>query len=208
MIQTGLNSPVTLAVLAGGKSSRMGTPKTSLRLEGLPMLAYLLRKLEWDGPTLLVTAPGREHPEAAELFDRETSDSVEGEGPLRGVLTALENSRTEGVCVLTADMPLIRKPHLTALVYALSVSDTLQGVMTSRGDPDGQQIEPFPLAAKRSLAKFISECLAAGKRSVHSLSSVAGVQVLAPQWGREIWTNLNTPEDIQDFLRTRGSPAE
>ena len=35
------------------------------------MLAYLHRELKWKGPTLLVTSPGREHPEAADLFDHE-----------------------------------------------------------------------------------------------------------------------------------------
>ena len=45
--------------------------------------------MQWPGPTLLVTAPAVAHPPAADLFDREAVDPVDGLGPLRGVLTAL-----------------------------------------------------------------------------------------------------------------------
>ena len=52
---------VTLAILAGGEGSRMGYPKGELRLGGRPILPVLLERFAWEGPTLLVTAPGRQH---------------------------------------------------------------------------------------------------------------------------------------------------
>src|SRR5262245_51915629 len=83
-------SGVTLAILAGGAGSRMGTAKSMLRIGGRPVLEFLLDRLAWRGPTLLVTAPGRERPNGQEAFDHEAVDAVGGEGPLRGILTALE----------------------------------------------------------------------------------------------------------------------
>ena len=50
---------------------------------------------------MLVTAPGIERPRRAERFDREIADPVAGLGPLRGVLTAMENATTEIVVVAT-----------------------------------------------------------------------------------------------------------
>src|SRR5438552_17571218 len=82
----------TRAILAGGEGSRMGKPKALLEINGRPILAYLLEQFAWPGPTLLVTAPGREKPPGHELFSREVVDPVAGEGPLRGILTALEGS--------------------------------------------------------------------------------------------------------------------
>jgi molybdopterin-guanine dinucleotide biosynthesis protein A len=52
----------TLAVLAGGEGRRMGLPKGDLALDGRPILKRLLDRLVWLVSTLLVTAPGREHP--------------------------------------------------------------------------------------------------------------------------------------------------
>src|SRR5436190_1357328 len=97
----------TLAVLAGGAGSRMGRPKGMLEINGRPILAYLLDRIDWPGPTMLVTAPGRENPPGAERFDSEVSDDVEGEGPLRGVYTAITHATTPVVVVIGVDMPLV-----------------------------------------------------------------------------------------------------
>src|SRR5688572_21426156 len=122
---------VTLAILAGGEGSRMGMPKAELCLGGRPILKYLLDRMAWDGPTMLVTAPGRERPTGHELFGREFVDPVAGLGPLRGVMTALEQAETDVVIVATVDMPgvggeqlrwlvkeLLRRPEALAVVSA------------------------------------------------------------------------------------------
>ena len=78
----------TLVVLAGGEGKRMGFAKSHLVLDGTPVLLRLLDQLAWPGPTLLVTARGREHPPGWKRFDRELTDCVDGEGPLRAIQTA------------------------------------------------------------------------------------------------------------------------
>src|SRR3954469_12653277 len=103
---------VTLAILAGGEGSRMGRPKGLLRVHGRPVLEYLLERFDWPGPTLLVTAPGRERPPACELFSCEVQDPVAGLGPLRGILTALESARTPLVVVTSVDMPGVGREQL------------------------------------------------------------------------------------------------
>src|SRR4051794_29668278 len=100
-------SNITLAILAGGAGSRMGRAKGELRIAGEPILEYLLDRFDWPGPTMLVTAPGREHPTGWARFTREVTDPVSDQGPLRGILTALENATTEVVIVTPVDMPLL-----------------------------------------------------------------------------------------------------
>src|SRR5688572_6459509 len=98
---------ITLAVLAGGAGSRMGRPKGTLEINGRPILAHLLDRIAWPGPTMLVTAPGRENPPGAQRFDFEVSDAVADDGPLRGVHTALRHVRTEMLVVIAVDMVAI-----------------------------------------------------------------------------------------------------
>src|SRR5581483_11371389 len=86
---------ITLAILAGGRGSRMGRPKALLEIRGKPILTYLLDRLAWNGPKWLITAPGMQQPPGAQAFDRELVDPEEGAGPLRGVLTALEHLQTQ-----------------------------------------------------------------------------------------------------------------
>ena len=84
---------VTLAILAGGEGRRMGLPKQNLEINSRPILEFLLDRLTWPGPTLLVTTPSRQHPPGADRFDAEEVDAIENQGPLRGILTAMQQQR-------------------------------------------------------------------------------------------------------------------
>ena len=186
-------SDITLAILAGGEGSRMGKPKGELVLRGRPMLEYLLERFDWPGPTMLVTAPGRAHPPGWEKFSREVVDPVSGQGPLRGILTALENATTEIVVVTPVDMPFVERTHLEWMVDQLG--DSL-GVMSSHED----QVEPFPSAFSTNAIDVIREHLERNGR-VFQLTKLDRFKcVAAPSdWTPKLWTNLNTPSDLHDL---------
>lgn len=193
-------TPPTLAILAGGEGTRMGMPKSELRVGDEPILAYLLKRIAWDGPTMLVTAPGREHPPGFDQFDREVVDPVAGQGPLRGVLTALENAGTLIVAVTTVDMPNVRSADLRWLVARLNDAPNAMGLMLRRG----AEIEPFPGAFWTAAASAIWAQLDANRLSVRALADQPGFGTFpAPlDWDeREVWTNLNRPEDLAAFLK-------
>ncbi|HSV12756.1 MAG TPA: molybdenum cofactor guanylyltransferase [Tepidisphaeraceae bacterium] len=191
---------VTLAVLAGGAGSRMGGPKGELIVRGVPILQYLLERLAWPGPTLLVTAPGREHPPASALFDREVTDAVGDEGPFRGVLTAIEHAGTSIIAIVTVDMPGVTTPQMSWLVQQLP-RDSM-GVMMKRRIGSDEQVEPFPLVLRASARSLLSELLQRGERSVWRLRQCAGFSVIdAPtDWPEHTWMNLNAPADYNAFV--------
>jgi molybdopterin-guanine dinucleotide biosynthesis protein A len=211
-------SGVTLAVLAGGASTRMGTPKGHLRIGDEPILRYLLARFEWPGPTLLVTAPGREHPPGWEAFGREIVDPVSGLGPLRGVQTALEVAATEEILITTVDMPALGAEELRWLAAEFRarrrLRSQLAGLMTDRpcgpGAPGGaRQLEPFPAALDRQSAGVIGERLRQGLLSVRDLAAQPDFEVVPSprEWGERCWVNLNRPQDLEAFLRDREQPA-
>lgn len=194
---------VTLAILAGGEGSRMGKPKGLLTIRGEPILSYLLRRISWPGPTMLVTAPGREHPPGWQAFGREVTDP-QAAGPLRGVLTALEHLQTPLLVVLTVDMPFIGVEHIRWLLARFEEHSEHAGLMMRRAASAGRQIEPFPSAYRDIALPFIRQSLEKNRRSVHGLldgSLFLAVDVPA-EWEARAWTNLNQPADlqrIQDF---------
>ena len=190
---------VTLAILAGGAGSRMGAPKAELRVGEEPILAYLLRRFAWDGPTMLVTAPGRERPTGHELLAREVVDPVPGQGPLRGVLTALENAATDVVVIATVDMPGVGGEQLRWLVGELSGRADSLGVTMRRQEA----VEPFPCAMRRAARAAVAREIAGKRLSVRRLCEQSEfVTVDAPRdWDERIWANLNRPEDLDGFAR-------
>jgi molybdopterin-guanine dinucleotide biosynthesis protein A len=195
---------VTLAILAGGAGTRMGLPKQHLLVAGKPILEYLADRLIWPGPTLLVTTPGREQPPGTDRFDHEAVDAVENQGPLRGVLTALEHSGTEKVIIITVDMPGMESSKLNWLIHRLTARPELNGLMMQRVVEGQARIEPFPFACRRGAASVISSRLTRNNRSLHSLLNVAGFATEAApnDWSPRSWTNLNSPDDLCSFMRS------
>ena len=190
-------SAVTLAILAGGRGERMGKPKSSLRVGDQPILSYLLKRFAWRGPTMLVTSPGREKPPGAQKFDREVVDPVEGMGPVRGLITALENSQTENLIVASVDMPLVEREQLRWLVERMEERPKASAVML-RFDA----LEPFPSIFRKERA----ERPLCENASMRSLTKIEGFEVLPvpAHWSENIWTNLNEPADLAALQRLSG----
>lgn len=205
-------SAVTLAILAGGEGRRMGVPKGGLQIAGRSILEFLLSQYSWTGPTLLVTAPGLEHPPGWERFAREVSDPVSGQGPLRGVLTALENAQTPLAVISTVDMPCVRAEHVLWAVSRMADQSDFLGVMFHRsthgsetagqGNSPGKLIEPFPFACRKDAVPIIRAVLESGGRAMRELLKRPGFSALpAPrEWPESVWTNLNRPEDLRQFV--------
>jgi molybdopterin-guanine dinucleotide biosynthesis protein A len=188
----------TLAILAGGEGSRMGRPKSLLTLGGKPILSHILGEARWNGPTMLVTSPGRQFPPAAGEFSFEVSDPVADQGPMRGVLTALQHSVTDQVVVSAVDMPSTGSEIFSWLARELSARPHADAVMIERKWQGDHIVEPLPAAFRKSAQTLLEQRLAEGKRSLYPLAHSPGVEVLlaADNWIPELWTNLNSPGDL------------
>jgi molybdopterin-guanine dinucleotide biosynthesis protein A len=97
-------------------------------------------------------------------------DPVAGQGPLRGVLTALENATTSIVAVTTVDMPNVRGAHLQWLAAQLHDAPNTTALMLRRE----AEVEPFPAAYRASAAGAICAQLDANRLSVRALTGQAG----------------------------------
>jgi molybdopterin-guanine dinucleotide biosynthesis protein A len=173
-----------------------------LSIEGKPILEYLLARFAWPGPTMLVTAPGREHPPGCEHFDREVVDPRPGEGPLRGVFTALKNLQTPLILVTTVDMPAIEPVHLNWLIAELQSRPTAHGIMLQRKTPEGIFLEPFPSIYRQQAVGAVAQRWERGKKSIQPLAGRDGILALdcPADWNQRMWTNLNRLEDLLAFL--------
>src|ERR1044071_8805428 len=195
-------SNVTLAILAGGQGSRMGRPKAELTVSGQPILQYLMARLNWQGPTLLITAPDRRHPPGASLFTREIPDPIAGQGPLRGLITALTHCATQLLVLAGVDMPAISEAHCRWLIEQIESRPHVLGVLPSRIAEGTRQIEPFPSVYRTNAANVVAEHFESGNRSIYSLTHLPTFVVAETpsEWGTSVWTNVNTPQEFDAWL--------
>lgn len=175
----------------------MGIPKGLLKIKGRPILSHILANSNWPGPTLLVTSPGRQSPPGAEEFDAEAVDPVAGLGPMRGVLTALENAQTEAVIVCAVDMPAMNGEVFRWIADELNRSPAALGLLVERIVDGKQVIEPLPAAFRRRARELLAQQIASGKRSLCGLSDCQGIELArAPQDWASLWENINYPHDL------------
>ena len=107
---------LTLAIQAGGESSRMGSDKALLTFLGQPLILRLLNRLAWIADEILVTSNQPEHYRFLGLTP--VADLVPGVGALGGLYTALSAAAHPFVAVVACDMPFA-SPELFLAELAL-----------------------------------------------------------------------------------------
>lgn len=199
--------PITAAVLAGGRSMRMGVDKTLLPVDGEPLLA---RVVEAVGAVCAHTIVVTNRPEA--LAEAGLSpdvpvltDEVAYQGPLGGLVTALKDAPDDWVLAVAADMPWLQP----ALVRALwDARDGAQVVvpLAEKGP------EPLLALYHRDCLPVARKVLASGRRRLVAMFGDLKVVEVPVEELRDVdpgllsLFNVNTPEDL---LEARESlPAE
>ncbi len=112
-------APFSVAILIGGDSSRMGTDKATLEVDGIPMATRVAQAATRAGADEILLIGGTQA-RAKKLQGTWKKDAFPGEGPLGGVITALKSATHDSVVVLSCDMPFITDSVITSLVRGLS----------------------------------------------------------------------------------------
>ena len=101
---------LTIAIQAGGKSSRMGTDKSFVPFLGRPMIEVVRERVEGLGDELIVVT---NKPEAyAYLGLPMFGDDYPDTGPLGGIYTALHHAAHPHVLTVACDMPWLSLIHI------------------------------------------------------------------------------------------------
>lgn len=189
---------LTAFVLAGGRSTRMGTDKAFVVLDGQTLLARtldLVRSLMSD--VRIVGDPGKFAP-----FASVVEDMFPGCGPLAGIHAALRSSQTDLNLILAVDTPFVTPVLLQYMLgRATDSSATVTVPRTSQG------WQPLCAIYHRNFASIAEEALRAGHYKIDPLFSEAGVQVISEVelqsagFAPHLFSNLNTPEDLAAAAR-------
>jgi molybdenum cofactor guanylyltransferase len=202
-------------VLAGGRSSRMGSPKAALEWHG----STLLRRVTGivgravGGPVVVVRAPGQELPPLAPDVEV-VEDAREGRGPLQGLAAGLAalDGRARAAYVSSTDVPLVHPAFVRAVTAGLDESVDVALPMV-HGHP-----QPLAAAYRVTLRALVEELLAADRLRPASLFARCRVRRLDEQalladrrlaaTDPELLSvlNVNEPADI-DAARDRPEPA-
>jgi len=189
----------TAAILAGGKSSRMGFDKQLLTDNNRRILETVSDTLKKEfSDILIVTAK----PELYEGMDvRVCSDEFQNMGPLAGIHAALSNGRSKYVYLIACDMPVVSLPyirHMKQRIYEVQP----KVCVCRRND----RFEPFNGFYSRELLPDAEQRLKEGSSSLFRFISAADPLIVseetAKKFDREfrMFTNINTRSEYDAYL--------
>jgi molybdopterin-guanine dinucleotide biosynthesis protein A len=196
----GASEDVTAFILAGGKSTRMGTDKAFVTLDGRTLLARSLevaRSVTAD--VRIVGDPVKFAP-----FAPVVEDIFRDCGPLGGIHAALRASQAELNLILAVDVPFASRTFLQYLISCARnlPSATVTVARTSAG------WQPLCAVYRRDFADAAETALREGRYKIDTLFDEASVQMISEDELQEagfalrVFRNLNTPEELAEASGT------
>lgn len=151
---------VSGVVLAGGRARRMGKLDKGLVLCGRqPMVSYALRAMSKVSDVLWISANRNIEQYRAFGYPVVTDAGMRFDGPLAGILAALQQAPAGILLVAPCDSPLIEAKHLQRLLDAQARHDAEIAVAF-----DGERIHPVFMALKTDLAGSLQAYLQQDQR--------------------------------------------
>jgi len=191
-------------VLAGGGSRRFGRDKALVEIDGEPMLARMIALLRAVPMKVkMIARRGKYEAFGAEMVE----DRWPGEGPLGGIITALEDAGrsvapSEWNLIVSCDMPFLTREWLSSLCERAGKSEAQVILAHSAQGP-----EPLCACWRTEAAESLRAAFERGVRKVTEGISLLRAEVLDERdWkrfdsdGRLFW-NMNTQADYEEARR-------
>jgi len=178
---------ISAMILAGGFSSRMGTSKAELTLQGERLIELQVRKLKELGirDILLSGYPG-------ELEGTRTiPDVIPHKGPLSGIHACLQAAEQDACLAISVDVPLLPKETLKTLIQRHENGITML--------VHGEKFEPLMAVYDKELYRDAEKILQTEKTAMMKLIDRAEVTRVEYTGEPILLKNCNTPEDYRQI---------
>lgn len=180
---------VTGIILAGGKSSRMGTDKGFLTLHNELFINRIIKALESLVGEIIIVSDNNDY---NRLGVQCVEDEIKNAGPLSGVYSGLKASKTVYNLVLSCDIPLINTKVLKKLLNGIDVSTDIIQIVS--------QGKAMPLIAlyKKKCEKVFLKLLQQEERRMYFAIKQCNLKNIILEPEDDVYTrNINTPEEYK-----------
>lgn len=184
---------ITGVVLAGGQGSRMGgVDKGLLRWRGEPLIAPILVGLQPQVGQAMINA-NRRLEEYQSFGVPVVGDTLaDFQGPLAGMLVALQHASTAYVLCVPCDTPRVFPSLATRLLSALQAQQADIAVVH-----DGKHLQPMHVLLATHLLSSLQAYLAAGGRSPQQWFAQQRVATVDCSDAADYFRGINTPAEQQ-----------
>ncbi|MEX0268890.1 molybdenum cofactor guanylyltransferase [Leptolyngbyaceae cyanobacterium UHCC 1019] len=203
-----MNPAISVIILAGGQSSRMGRDKALIRVEGIPLLQRTCAiALQRAPEVFVVTSALRDYskvvPDRCILIKEPLlANESKPQGPLVGFIQGLKQVKTEWVLLLACDLPRLNQEILQRWMLQLPPINDVIALL-----PQGEKgWEPLCGFYRTDCLPSLNQFRQQGGRSFQGWLAQASVQTIQfsddPDTKRQeqaMLFNCNTPEDLRQI---------
>ena len=182
---------ITAVILAGGRAQRMGgQDKGLLPVQGKPMIEYIIDALKPQVGQILINA--NRSLDRYEQYGYQVVADIMGEyyGPLVGMASGIQHSKTEYVITVPCDSPLVPTDLVNILYRALHEDDAELAVAH-----DGERMQPVFALLRCDLLPDLLHYLEAGGRKIDTWYAQHRTALADFSSLSDAFMNINSPDD-------------
>ena len=190
---------ISVGILAGGKSSRMGSNKAELRFKDSSFLEHILVQAEDFSERLISVDDIARYQWLVQKDDsglKFAEDEYKDFGPVEGIYQILKNTTTKACLVIATDMPYLTKGFFESFVEKYQGEDCM--VLKADG-----KVEPLCSIYARDCLPILNRFRETGIRRPRILFDQVNTRYINIEdigYTSSVINNINTPGQYQEFV--------
>jgi len=182
---------ITAIVLAGGKSSRMGTDKGFIDLNGRSFMARIVETVEPFVNKIIIVSSDPNY----DVFNKKrVVDIIPDSGPLAGIFSGLFYSESEVNLVLSCDVPLINDVVLNTLIEGYDTESDVTQLQSN------ERTMPLIALYKKQCMHPCLEALKKGERRLTKVVAQLKTKTIALESSlTPLVRNINTVDELKEI---------
>jgi molybdopterin-guanine dinucleotide biosynthesis protein A len=182
-------------ILAGGKSSRMGSDKGLVSFNGSPLVTYSIKLLSHFCKEILISANN----DAYQQFGFPViKDEYPDKGPAGGLYSGLKAATNDWSIVVSCDVPFLSEELISYLITGMNNEVGVVPFYENKA-------EPLIALYHKSFQNILASNIQANHLKMQSIIRSSAIKLLEvkPVLSRfpEIFTNINFQEDVLNALK-------
>ncbi|MBL7892897.1 MAG: molybdenum cofactor guanylyltransferase [Bacteroidia bacterium] len=188
-----MEKKITGIVLAGGKSSRMGSDKGMIKLNGKKFIEHIIEALIPNVSDIIIIANNDNY---NNLGYKVYEDIIKECGPLGGIYTGLMNSRTESNIIVSCDIPFINSGLIRHIIKNMGRADISVPVFEGN-------TEPLCAVYTKGIASKLHDLIIHNELKIHNvlkhfITTQVHITKTLDFYNNRLLMNINTPEELKD----------
>ena len=182
-------------ILCGGKSSRMGFDKCTIKVKNKPIIDIIAEELMQIFDNIVLVSNDLEKFRNSKYMVLE--DIIKNSGPIGAIYTALKGANSKYVFITACDMPIISLDYIKYMIELIK-SENVQGVVSY----NSSFIEPLYAFYSTDMIGAFEIEIKKNNYKLHDVIKKSNMYYIEEnKWreysnGMDIFTNLNYKSDL------------